>query len=223
MPDSVKNKSPFGSDTQKYWDIRYDIFSRFDEGIRIDREGLYSVKPEKISNEIARFLPGSNILDAFCGIGGSAIAFAQCKSRVFAVDNNQRKLEMAKHNADLYGVFDKIQFIHADIKELLLENTLPFDSIYFDPSWGGPDYYKKELFNLDMFDPDGGWLIEFALNIGVPFAITVPINFNIQQLFNLGRSFFVQWHELNGANVFATVYFNVTYDLSTSCGTRLDF
>ncbi|KAF3571363.1 hypothetical protein F2Q69_00059838 [Brassica cretica] len=33
----------------KYWLQRYDLFSRYDEGIQMDEEGWYSVTPEKIA------------------------------------------------------------------------------------------------------------------------------------------------------------------------------
>lgn len=49
-----KNKCPFGGKTQKFWDRRYDLFSRFDKGIQIDEEGLYSATPEHIALEQAK-------------------------------------------------------------------------------------------------------------------------------------------------------------------------
>ncbi|CAG2169712.1 unnamed protein product [Oppiella nova] len=38
----------------KYWHQRYDLFSRFDEGIRMDSESWYSVTPERIAQHIAQ-------------------------------------------------------------------------------------------------------------------------------------------------------------------------
>jgi trimethylguanosine synthase len=206
--NSTIDPSPFGADTQYYWNLRRDLFSRFDEGIKLDREGLYSAKPEKIALEIAQTLSGSCVLDAFCGVGGTAIGFARIKEKVITVDCNQQRLEMAKHNAKIYGVADKIQFIHGDIKDLLASRSLNFDSIFFDPPWGGVDYYKSELFNLDMFNPDGQFLINAALEYGCPFAIGCPENINVQQIYNLGLSFYVQWHTLKQQRLYPTIYFD---------------
>ena len=57
----------------------------------MDREGLFSTKPEGIALQIARNTPGTVVLDAFCGVGGSAIAFARAGKRVVAVDNKRDK------------------------------------------------------------------------------------------------------------------------------------
>ncbi|XP_072460714.1 trimethylguanosine synthase isoform X2 [Notamacropus eugenii] len=64
----------------KYWAQRYRLFSRFDDGIKLDKEGWFSVTPEKIAEHIAgRVHLSFNcdiIVDAFCGVGGNAIQFA---------------------------------------------------------------------------------------------------------------------------------------------------
>lgn len=78
------------------WAQRYRLFSEFDQGCEMDREGWYSVTPENIAAQIAErctslppfsFLPlvlilvrflgrCGTIVDAFCGVGGNAIQFA---------------------------------------------------------------------------------------------------------------------------------------------------
>ena len=64
----------------KYWIQRYTLFSRFDDGIEIDEEGLFSVTPEEIAmNQSLRCSgPAGHmlIIDAFSGVGGNAIQFA---------------------------------------------------------------------------------------------------------------------------------------------------
>ncbi|KFV20563.1 Trimethylguanosine synthase, partial [Tauraco erythrolophus] len=69
----------------KYWAQRYRLFSRFDEGIKLDREGWFSVTPEKIAEHIAvRVSQSFNcdvVVDAFCGVGGNAIQFALTSKR----------------------------------------------------------------------------------------------------------------------------------------------
>ena len=65
---------------------------------------------------------GLVILDAFCGCGGNVIAFAKHKyiSFVIAVDNDQKKIEMAKHNTLVYGIpKEKVIFSHADAIEAI--------------------------------------------------------------------------------------------------------
>lgn len=100
MPKAIrKDKS-----LEKYWFQRYRLFSRYDEGIRLDRgnkrfiflslprnpisawcrfcvfffvlESWFSVTPEEIARQIALRCKCNCILDAFCGAGGNTIQFA---------------------------------------------------------------------------------------------------------------------------------------------------
>ena len=52
---------------------RYNLFSRFDEGIELDVESWFSVTPEAIAQHIAERCRCDVIIDAFCGVGGNAI------------------------------------------------------------------------------------------------------------------------------------------------------
>jgi trimethylguanosine synthase len=60
---------------------RERYFSRYYEGCLLDEEGWYSVTPELIANHIADRCRCDTILDAFCGVGGNAIAFTQTCER----------------------------------------------------------------------------------------------------------------------------------------------
>lgn len=200
-----RDLSPFGADTQHYWDQRYDFFSRFDEGIRVDREGLYSVKPERIAFETAKRLNGEVVFDAFCGVGGSAIGFARQGKHVITADTSAERLAMARHNAGIYGVAGRIEFVHGDAPAVM--RSAKFDCASFDPAWGGPDYVKLERFTFANFVPDGNLLAELALGRNVPFAFSLPKNFDFNELARLHRPFELTWEKLNGKLLFATVIF----------------
>ena len=47
----------------------------------MDEEGWYSVTPEAIATQIAERCRCDVVLDAFCGVGGNAIAFARTCER----------------------------------------------------------------------------------------------------------------------------------------------
>jgi trimethylguanosine synthase len=104
----------------KYWNQRRRLFSRFDQGVQLDEEGWYSVTPEQIADHVASRLTnlaascqrgqgsgsaGSSnnnivVLDAFCGCGGNAIAFAkQPGVSVIGVDLDRSKLRRAANAA----------------------------------------------------------------------------------------------------------------------------
>lgn len=70
---------------------------------------------------------------------------------VIAIDNNPTRLALARHNAQIYGVADHIEFILADFvsfaKSYLASHTPPasrdarkIDAIFLSPPWGGPSY-----------------------------------------------------------------------------------
>lgn len=60
---------------------RERYFSLYAQGTLLDEEGWYSVTPELIANQIAERCRCTTIVDAFCGVGGNAIAFAQTCER----------------------------------------------------------------------------------------------------------------------------------------------
>lgn len=60
----------------------------------------------------------SVIVDAFAGVGGNAIQFALTCDRVIAVELCAQRLEIARHNAEVYRVADKIDFICGDFLEV---------------------------------------------------------------------------------------------------------
>lgn len=59
---------------------------------------------------------------------------------VIAIDIDPKKIEMAKHNAAVYNVADRIEFIVGDF--LQLYPRLQADVVFLSPPWGGPEYTK---------------------------------------------------------------------------------
>lgn len=111
--------------------------------------------PRTIADHVALARPKDKIimLDCFAGIGGNAIAFALSGAyrRVYAIEKNKAALECAKHNAQIYGVHDKITFFHGDCFDILglnghkegitvdvLAKVIGQAGIIFaSPPWGG--------------------------------------------------------------------------------------
>ncbi|MEI8211545.1 MAG: RsmD family RNA methyltransferase [Planctomycetota bacterium] len=178
-----------GQEHGKYWHQRYELFSRWDEGIRYDAQGICSIKPESIANEIASDLTGERVLDAFCGLGGSAIAFARSGKCVRTFDTSKERLEMAIHNATLYGVREKIEFVHDDVFDAWRTAVQGVDAVYLDPSWGGPRYARLKTFQFADFTPVGSSkvqeLLENCFEACQHVAISLPRNFNTRELTNL--------------------------------------
>jgi len=116
----------------------------------VDAQALYSITPEKIAIKHAKRVKDKVILDAFGGVGGNAIAFAQFCRKVYMIELDNNRMKMAKNNAHVYGVENKITFIHGDYFEEAPK--VKADVVYLDPSWGGPEYKRiKKNLNLTIF------------------------------------------------------------------------
>jgi len=104
---------------------------------RLDEEGRLSLTPEALAVAIGERATGRDVVDATCGCGGNAIGFARAGCAVVAVDVSAERLELARHNARLYGVADRISFVCADAREVV--PNLATDLVFVDPPWSAPD------------------------------------------------------------------------------------
>ncbi|XP_031825891.1 trimethylguanosine synthase 1 isoform X2 [Nomia melanderi] len=194
----------------KYWLKRYRLFSKFDQGIKLDRESWYSVTPEKVAEYIAERCRCDTIIDAFCGVGGNAIQFAFTCERVLAIDIDPVKIEFARNNARIYGVDDRIEFIVGDF--LQLAPKLIADVVFLSPPWGGPSYAKNETFDLNnVMQPIGGTKVfEIAKEITDHVAYFLPRNVDTMQLAMLagvGGGVEVEQHFLDRKLIALTAYY----------------
>ena len=178
---------PRSEETRKYWVQRYMLFSRFDEGVRLDREGWFSVTPEALAEHMAERCRSDLIVDAFAGVGGNAIQFAFTCERVIAIDIDPDRLAIAAHNAAVYGVADRIQFICADF--MAIAHRLRADVVFLSPPWGGPAYARESTFDLDtmMGGLDGAAVLRAALGAAPNAAYFLPKNVDRRRVRALAR------------------------------------
>ncbi|KAL7454480.1 hypothetical protein ACHAWC_006115 [Mediolabrus comicus] len=186
----------------KYWAQRRRLFKRFDQGIELDAEGWYSVTPEVVADHVAsrfqdafeQFNRASNnngrnrrgkkssnnpmvILDAFCGCGGNAIAFAKLPSSVVShiicIDVDRTKLRKAAHNASIYGIApNRIVFVEANSVAVMeryyrdgslemdppdLSSPCPQREVYDDFTIGGIDILSEVGQRIDCIFMDPPW------------------------------------------------------------------
>jgi len=105
-------------------------FSRADQ-MFFTKESLEQASGETVSSYRARRYDGfEKVADMACGIGGDLIHLARLVS-VVAVDSDPLRLEMARENAKVYGVAERIEFRLADIEQMELPDVR---AVWFDPS-----------------------------------------------------------------------------------------
>ena len=173
--------------------------------MKMDVEGLYSMDLQEVASGIAQRIHLPHVLDAFCGVGGAAIAFARAGKRVTAIEIDSERLAMSKHNARLFSVDDRIQFVEGDCTTMLYQ--LKDTAVYLDPPWGGPDYGKLDQFLLGHFSPNGDTLIKQALSASPEVVCKLPKNFDFSELDRFQRPFEIVENIVGGQLEYFTAYF----------------
>ncbi|KAF5403830.1 RNA cap guanine-N2 methyltransferase [Paragonimus heterotremus] len=204
----------------KYWSQRFRLFSRFNDGIQVDRDGFFSATPEAIAAHQARRIHCAlvtepmtaedfTVVDACSGTGVNSIQLALLGFRVVAVEMDPTRVKMACHNADIYGVLSKIEFVCADFfdwaqneislhrrslsRSATLSSPSPYAALFMSPPWGGPDYLNDVVFDLNSIhfstaDPSRNiWhAVRLAGQLcGGNVVLFLPRNANITQLAKL--------------------------------------
>lgn len=197
---------------QKYFAQRTRYFSRYDEGCLLDEEGWYSVTPEAIASQIAERCRSAVVLDAFCGVGGNAIAFARTCQHVITLDTSPTRLALARHNAALHGLAGRIEFVLADfrtfadsqvVSHLMSESAgtgtsegaasslstgrgRKIDVVFLSPPWGGPEYLAGPTYSLARTQPEpAAELFRLARLMTPNVAFYVPRNTVLEDIAGL--------------------------------------
>jgi len=118
-------------------------------GARVDEGARIGLTPERIALELGELAKGRHVVDACCGAGGNAIGFARAGCSVTAIELDAERLAMAKHNASLYGVSDRIEWICDDARNALAGHR-GVDSLWFlDVPWLSPSTDSEAGANHD--------------------------------------------------------------------------
>ena len=121
---------------------------------------------------VSRISKGKKVLDCFTHTGSFAMnAVSGGAEHVTAVDVSERAIEMAKNNAERNGFTDRMDFIAADVFELLPElkekGGHPYDLIILDPpaftksrktAKNAEKGYKEINYRAMKLLPRGGYL-----------------------------------------------------------------
>ena len=141
---------------------------------------------------------------------------------MIAIDIDPVKIQMARNNARIYGVEDRIEFIVGD-SMTIIPKLVSADVIFLSPPWGGPDYVFTEEYNLkDDIPLDGFEIFNKCLEVTDNVAYFVPRQTNTDQLISLaGEEGFVEIEQnvLNGRIKAITAYYGDLVITDTSYST----
>ena len=136
---------------------RRDTTPGFDRpGIRADKAAKLMLTPASLAWRLGQRYAGRSVVDVGCGAGGNTIGFARAGCRVTAIEPDAERLAMARHNAQIYGVAERIQFVHGDDRRLP-----PSDFVFVDPPWG--EEWPRDRCGLEQFDLLGRVMSRAAL------------------------------------------------------------
>ncbi|KAH0474804.1 MAG: uncharacterized protein KVP18_003501 [Porospora cf. gigantea A] len=172
----------------KWRSRRLELFSRFDDGIRMDANAWQEVTPEAVAAHAAERLiriggqsATPTVVDCCSGVGGNLIQLAMAGLKTTGVELCPQRLEDSRHNAAVYGVEDRINFISADVVTWAAnvkldiaqeaasltpaERLFPpyignrlkgrrFDFAFVSPPWGGEVYktYDHWIMESEVLD-----------------------------------------------------------------------
>lgn len=173
--DLPAGKSPFGPDTQEQWNRLMPL----ERLMLFDADSLNELAVQEAAIETARMTPGHRVIDACCGVGGNAIAFALAGKMVTAIDVNSSRLEMAQFNATLFGVADRIRWVHGDALDLL--PWVDSESVFIDPNWGQPRS-SDGMVGFEGSRPNVRQLVRLAQGEGRTAVLRLPLCFDFEEL-----------------------------------------
>lgn len=221
---NIQNSKSF----KKYYTKRYTLFSKFDDGIQLDKESWYSVTPEKVAEHIALKClhklktPNQLVIDAFCGCGGNSIQFGKYFTHVIANDIDTIKLDYAKKNVQIYSVDNRIEFVCSDYEILFdcfIKANLKPNLIFISPPWGGIQYSRnsnKQDYDLfEKFPINLMKIFNKAIKLTENIVLFLPRNSNLKQICYLagpGRKYEIEQNFLESKLVALSVYFGDLVD-----------
>ena len=194
---ALKNTAP----NYKFWLQRFYYFSKFDQGILMDKESWYSVTPEDMAKYIAKLVKGKSIIDGFCGCGGNVIQFSRYCSKVYAIDISKEKLNMCKNNCKVYKCKDNIEFIESDF--LKMKNKIKADYIFLSPPWGGTEYKESRVYSIKKYMyPDITEIVRVSLNVADNILFFLPRSLDLDELFGICSDVKNEIKEKSGKQLF---------------------
>jgi 2-polyprenyl-3-methyl-5-hydroxy-6-metoxy-1,4-benzoquinol methylase len=125
------------ADVRRYWDERPCNIRHSPKPVG-SREYFDEVEARKyfVEPHIPAFAEfdrwrGKRVLEVGCGIGTDSVNFARAGAHLTAVDLSTESLRIAQQRAEVMGVADRIQFVHANAEELSSAvSGPPYDLIY---------------------------------------------------------------------------------------------
>jgi len=148
----------FQTDRFKCIDVFSDLIlvtrrKNFEKQLYSDDDGLRFATPWPVAAYRAKRLKCSSLADISCGIGGQTVYFARECERVYAIEIDPAKLELARKNCKLFGL-NNVEFICGDaLSDDVIEQIPAVDIVFSDPARAAAEK-ERDIDNLTPHIPD---------------------------------------------------------------------
>tara|TARA_Y100000389_G_scaffold94654_1_gene91285 strand:- start:208 stop:834 length:627 start_codon:yes stop_codon:yes gene_type:complete len=166
--------------------------------IKYDWTAVYSTSSKKaadlIANIISNYIPATSIItDATSGIGGNTAIFSTRFKHVNAIEIDNSRFSMMKHNMSLYSS-KNITYHNTDYLKICW--TLSQDAIFIDPPWGGASVHldKKPILSLSGIPIE--YICKRLIDNVKLIALKVPVTYDVQTLRDYLSSYRVHHYKL---------------------------
>lgn len=127
-----------------------DLLSELREYAEENHVPIIEEECEEFYNFLINTTKPKKILELGTAIGYSAISFSMNEfvERLVTVEINEDMVKIAKKNIKESGLEDKIEIVHSDAYEYLVESSDTFDFIFIDAAKGQYEKYFDEAIKL---------------------------------------------------------------------------
>jgi 16S rRNA G966 N2-methylase RsmD len=152
----------------------------------LDEPGRISATPRDLAEQHGALMTTNPlILDPFCGLGADAIGLALAGPTVHASDIDSGRVELARRNAEHFGVGQQIEFTCKSAQEAVETlPTVPF-GLFLDPPWGG-EAWDRDNMNLQQWIGEWPFLIP-VMQSAREVVLKLPRSFDVSSLEPIGR------------------------------------
>ncbi|UNS98485.1 class I SAM-dependent methyltransferase [Streptomyces tubbatahanensis] len=123
-------------------------------------DGLEQATRTSVADHRARrfaALGAGSAADLCCGVGADALALARAGIEVLAVDRDPLTCAVARANAHVLGLADRVEVRCADVADV---STAGYDALFADPARRGG---RGRIFDPEAYSPPLSWAVEAAL------------------------------------------------------------
>ena len=185
----IKNSLSTIEKRKKPRDKRSFFFKDLPHHIRkqllLDDVANFSVTDLRTANRISEYLcsvtsRNSIVTDGTACIGGNVFSFSKYFRTVQAVEIDNGRYNMLRHNIKVLGLENVVCYCQ-DFSELLFE--LKQDVVFLDPPWGGVNYRSSDKLSLTLGGMELWEICEKLKAAGTNvIAFKLPCNFNTDSL-----------------------------------------